>query len=48
MRASGRGIALFDCQIAAIAMTHGFAIATRDVHPFVDAGLDVINPWELA
>ena len=45
MRASGRAISLFDCQIAAIAMVHGFAVATRDVQPFIDAGLDVINPW---
>jgi len=47
-RAVGRGITLFDCQIASIAMSQGFAIATRDVRPFKDAGLDVINPWETA
>lgn len=34
-----------DAQIAAIASTHGFAIATRDVAPFQAAGLAVINPW---
>ena len=45
MRASGRGITLFDCQIAAIAMLHGASIATRDVRPFIDAGVEVINPW---
>jgi predicted nucleic acid-binding protein len=35
-----------DGQIAAIAKVHGFAVATRDVAPFVAAGVDVINPWE--
>ena len=35
-----------DGQIAAIAKVHGFAVATRDVGPFVAAGVDVINPWE--
>ena len=35
-----------DGQIAAIAKVHGFAVATRDVEPFVAAGVDVVNPWE--
>ncbi len=35
-----------DGQIAAIAAVHGFAVATRDVAPFVAAGVAVINPWE--
>lgn len=35
-----------DAQIAAIAALHGFAVATRDVEPFVAAGVAVINPWE--
>ncbi len=35
-----------DAQIAAIARTHGFVIASRDAHPFERAGLSVINPWE--
>jgi toxin FitB len=35
-----------DGQIAAIAKVHGFAVATRDVKPFVAAGVDVVNPWE--
>ena len=34
-----------DCQIAAITRTHGFAIATRDVDPFQQADLTVINPF---
>jgi hypothetical protein len=36
-----------DAQIAAIARSHGFAIATRDTAPFQSAGLAVINPWEV-
>jgi len=42
---SGRVMGYPDCQIAAIAKTNGFAVATRDVQPFADAGLQVINPW---
>ncbi len=45
MRKSGRAISAFDCQIAAIAAAHGLSVATRDVQPFRDAGVDVINPW---
>ena len=45
IRARGRAISDFDCQIAAIAMSHGASIATRDVRPFIDAGVEVINPW---
>ena len=35
-----------DGQIAAIAKVHEFAVATRDVRPFMAAGVRVINPWE--
>ena len=35
-----------DAQIAAIAAVHGYAVATRDVKPFLAAGVAVINPWE--
>lgn len=35
-----------DCQIAAIAMTNSFAVATRDTKDFEHEGLTVINPWE--
>jgi toxin FitB len=47
-RASARGysISVGDCQIAAIAAVHGFAVATRDTAPFLAAGASVINPWE--
>lgn len=45
-RKSGRPIAEMDCQIAAIALTHGHAVATRNVYHFENCGMDVINPWE--
>ena len=47
-RASTRGysISVGDCQIAAIAAVHGFAVATRDSAPFLAVGVPVINPWK--
>ena len=39
-------LGMADAQIAAIALAHGFAVATRDVDPFIAAGVPVINPWE--
>jgi toxin FitB len=44
-RIAGQAIAPADGYIAAIAATHGFAVATRDTSPFDAAGLAVINPW---
>ena len=44
-RTAGLAIAPADGYIAAIAATHGFAVATRDTSPFDAAGLTVINPW---
>lgn len=46
-RVAGQAIAPADGYIAAIAMTHGFAVATRDTSPFEAADLTVINPWSL-
>ena len=45
-RAAGKAIQLADGQIAAIAHLNGFAVATRDVAPFLAAGVTVINPWD--
>ena len=45
-RTSGCIISVADGQIAAIATAYGFTIATRDIVPFVAAGVPVINPWE--
>jgi len=39
-------LAVADGFIAAIAMAHGFTVATRDVDPFRAAGVKVINPWK--
>ena len=44
-RQSGSAIAAADGYIAAIAATHGLAVATRDIRPFEAAGNTVINPW---
>ena len=44
--AKGYSISMADCQVAAIASVHGFAVATRDTAPFLAAGVPVINPWE--
>jgi predicted nucleic acid-binding protein len=42
----GRRIELMDALIAAIALTNGAAVATRDTRDFADLGLDLINPFE--
>ncbi len=44
-RGAGFSISAADGYISAIALTHGFAVATRDTNPFAAAGVDVINPW---
>jgi toxin FitB len=45
-RQSGRPIAKFDAQIAAIAFSHGAAVATRNVDDFANCGIKAISPWE--
>ena len=42
----GRSISMADGQIAAIAATHGFMVATRDTAPFEALDVPVINPWK--
>ena len=44
--AAGRPISHFDGQIAAIARSHGAAVATRNTTDFQRCGIEVINPWE--
>ena len=47
-KASGRHVGVADDVIAAIAMSKGFAVATRDAQPYLAAGLQVIDPWQEA
>jgi hypothetical protein len=44
-RRQGRPIAELDAQIAAIAYTHGAALATRNTPDFDGCGVQLINPW---
>ena len=44
-RAVGRPISEFDASIAAIARSHGAAVATRDTADFDRCGIKLINPW---
>ena len=43
---AGHTFSMPDGQIAAIAIVHGFTVATRDTGPFLAAGVPVINPWD--
>ncbi len=45
-RRAGMPMEGFDAQIAAIALTSGAILATRDTGGFADCGLTVINPWK--
>ena len=45
-RKSGSGIGAADAVIGAIALASGLSVATRDVSPFLAAGVKVINPCE--
>ncbi len=45
-RAAGDPISQADCQIAAIALSRGAAVATRDASGFSGCGIEVINPWQ--
>lgn len=47
-RAAGRGFPTPDGYMAAIATSHGFAVASRDASAFSAAGLTVIDPWTSA
>ncbi len=41
----GHPFAVADAQIAVIAASRQFSVATRDEAPFQAAGVPVINPW---
>ncbi|OYV32166.1 MAG: VapC toxin family PIN domain ribonuclease [Rhodospirillales bacterium 20-64-7] len=45
-RAAGHTLGVADGQIAAIAASRGFSVATRDTSPFLAAGIPVIDPWD--
>lgn len=45
-RSIGRPISQLDAQIAAIALSLGASLATRNVRDFEHLDLDVINPWQ--
>lgn len=45
-RNAGRGFPTPDGYIAAIAVAHGFMVATRDDSAFKAAGVPVIDPWK--
>lgn len=44
-RRSGRPIAQFDAQIAAIAKSAGASVATRNVSDFAGCGVKIVDPW---
>ncbi len=45
-RRAGTPISQFDGQIAAIALSHRLALATRNVSDFQGCGLVLTNPWD--
>ena len=47
-RRAGRPISQFDAQIAAIAVTHGASLATRNLADFEGCGVALVNPWTAA
>lgn len=47
-RSTGRPIGQTDAQIAAIAVSHGASVATRNVTDFADCGVAIVDPWSLA
>lgn len=46
LEARGQPIGFADSQVAAIALMHGHSVASRDVKPFIAAGVNVVNPWD--
>jgi predicted nucleic acid-binding protein len=45
-RRRGRPISEFDAQIAAIALSRGATLATRNVEDLTDSEITVISPWK--
>jgi toxin FitB len=44
----GRRMGELDAQIAAIARSRSYKVATRDVRGFEACGIELINPWEFS
>jgi len=44
-REIGRPISSFDGQIAAIARSRGFCVATRNIRDFEECQIDIVNPF---
>jgi predicted nucleic acid-binding protein len=42
----GRRLEGFDGLIAAIALSRGYAVATRNITDFEGCGVELVNPWE--
>ncbi|MDR1854518.1 MAG: type II toxin-antitoxin system VapC family toxin [Azoarcus sp.] len=42
----GKPIAQLDAMIAAIALSRGARLATRNIKDFVGCGVEIINPWD--
>jgi predicted nucleic acid-binding protein len=45
-RLAGKPISFADAQIAAITLSRGGRLATRNVRDFAECSLDIVNPWE--
>ena len=45
-KSSGRPMSICDGQIAAIALKHHAAVATRNIQDFQDCGFELINPFD--
>ena len=45
-REIGRPLSDLDGQIASIALSRNFAVATRNIRDFEDCGIELINPFE--
>jgi predicted nucleic acid-binding protein len=45
-RRKGHGFPMPDGYIAAIAVSHGYSVASRDASAFVTADIKIINPWQ--
>jgi predicted nucleic acid-binding protein len=37
-----------DAMIAATGITHGMTVVTRNTNDFIDTGVELLNPWEIA